>query len=70
VQHHKTDSKQSSEVEMSEEQDLNQTNPEALATSSVEPAELDSYSDDPAFAALIKRYGLTPQQAKEIMLYL
>ena len=55
---------------MSEEQDLNQTNPEALATSSAESAELDSQSDDPAFAAMVKRYGFTPQQAKEVMLYL
>ena len=55
---------------MSEEQDLNQTNPEALATSSAESAELDSYSDDPVNASLIERYGFTPQQAKEMSFYL
>ena len=55
---------------MSEEQDLDQTNPEALATSSPESAELDRYSDDPAFAAMVKRYGWTPQQARAAMMYL
>jgi len=70
VHHHETDSKQSNEAEMSEEQDLEQTDPETLATSSTESSESDTYSDDPAFAAMVKRYGLTPQQAKEVMLYL
>ena len=55
---------------MSEEQDLEQTDPETPATSSTESAELDSYSDDPAFAAMVKRYGWTPQQAREAMMYL
>jgi hypothetical protein len=67
VQHHVTDSKQSDEVEMSEEQDLDQADSEVLATSS---AESDTYSDDPALEALIKRYGLTPQQVNEMALYL
>jgi len=26
--------------------------------------------DDPAFAAMVKRYGFTPQQEKEMSLYL
>ena len=55
---------------MSEEQDLEQTDPETPAINSAESAESDTYSDDPAFAAMVKRYGLTPQQAKEILLYL
>ena len=55
---------------MSDEQELNQADPEAPATSSTESAESDTYSDDPALAALIKRYGLTPQQVKEMALYL
>jgi hypothetical protein len=55
---------------MSEEQDLEQTDPEALATSSAESSESDTYSDDPAFAAMVKRYGWTPQQAKAAMMYL
>ena len=55
---------------MSDEQELNQADPEALATLSAESAESDTYSDDPVLASLIKRYGLTPQQAKEMALYL
>lgn len=55
---------------MSEEQDLEQTDPEALATSSAESSESDTYSDDPAQAAMIKRYGFTPQQAKAMSMYL
>lgn len=55
---------------MSEEQDLDQVDPEALGTSSTESAKQNTYSDDPVFAAMVKRYGLTPQQAKEVMLYL
>ncbi len=55
---------------MSEEQDLEQTDPEALATRSAESSESDTYSDDPAQAAMIKRYGFTPQQAEESKLFL
>jgi hypothetical protein len=35
-----------------------------------EPETAESGSDDPAFAAMVKRYGLTPQQTKESTLYL
>ncbi len=55
---------------MNKEQDLGQTDPEKPATSSTESSESDTYSDDPAYAAMVKRYGLTPQQAKEMSLYL
>jgi hypothetical protein len=55
---------------MSEEQDLEQTDPEALVPGSTETTEPDTYSDDPVFASLIKRYGFTPQQAEESRLYL
>jgi len=33
-------------------------------------SESESCLDDPAFAAMVKRYGFTPQQAREAMLYL
>lgn len=55
---------------MSKERDPEQIDPEALVTSSAESAEPDTYSDDPVNASLIERYGFTPQQAKEMSLYL
>jgi hypothetical protein len=55
---------------MNEEQDLEQSDTEALAPVPTESDEPDTYSDDPVFASLIKRYGFTPQQAREVMLYL
>ena len=35
-----------------------------------EPEVIETDSDDPALAAMVKRYGWTPQQAEESTLYL
>ncbi len=55
---------------MNEEQDLEQSDTEALAPVSTESDEPGTYSDDPAFAAMVKRYGWTPQQARAATMYL
>jgi hypothetical protein len=70
VQHHKTDSKQSSEVEMSKEQDPNQIDSEEVTSISESDETTPSASEPYVDQEMADAYGFTPQQAKAMSLYL
>jgi len=70
VHHHETDSKQSNEAEMSEEQDLEQTDPDKVTSSSESDEANPSASEPYVDQEMADEYGFTPQQAKAMSLYL
>jgi hypothetical protein len=55
---------------MSEDQELMQAGPEELPAKPAVSGDGDASAEDPAQAAMIKRYGFTPQQAEILDLYL
>ena len=55
---------------MSEDQELIQTGPEELSAKPAASGDSEASAEDPAQAAMIKRYGFTPQQAEESKLFL
>jgi hypothetical protein len=55
---------------MSEDQELMQAGPEELPAKPAASGDSDAGAEDPAQAAMIKRYGFTPQQAKAMSMYL
>ena len=55
---------------MSEDQELMQAGPEELPAKPAASGDSDASAEDPAQAAMIKRYGFTPQQAEESKLFL
>lgn len=57
-------------VEMSEDQELIPTGPEELSAKPATSGDSEASEEDLAQAAMIKRYGFTPQQAEESKLFL
>jgi hypothetical protein len=55
---------------MSEDQELMQAGPEELSAKPAASGDSAASAEDPAQAAMIKRYGLTPEQAEMLDLYL
>jgi hypothetical protein len=55
---------------MSEDQELMQAGPEELSAKPAASGDSEASAEDPAQAAMIKRYGFTPQQAEESKLFL
>ena len=55
---------------MSEDRELMQTGPEEPSAKPTASGDSETIAGDPAQAAMIKRYGFTPQQAEEARLYL
>lgn len=55
---------------MSEDQELMPNCPEGLSANPAESGESEASAEDSAQAAIIKRYGFTPQQAEESKLFL
>ena len=55
---------------MSEDQELLQTGPEELSAKPAASGDVEASAEDPAQAAMIKRYGFTPQQSEESKLFM
>ena len=55
---------------MSEVQELIQTGPEELSAKPAASGDSEASAEDPAQAAMMKRYGFTQQQAEESKLFL
>jgi hypothetical protein len=55
---------------MSEDQELIPTSPEDLSAKPAASGGSDASAEDPAQAAMIKRYGFTKQHAEESKLFL
>ena len=55
---------------MSEDQELTPTGPEERSAKPAASGDSEASAEDPAQAAMIKRYGFTPQQADESKLFL
>ena len=55
---------------MSVVRELIPTSPEELSAKPAASGDSEASAEDPAQAAMIKRYGFTPQQAEESKLFL